>query len=166
MINEFDLIAVQEVQDKDNGGADHIAAIVDTLNLTTTSPWSYVVIPWAGRGYPGNEGYSFIYRFPVMLETDVDFNASLFDTKVDYGKRHRVYQVFREGEYYHLQPVNPNRGYRTKHVHLEKAKPFVISEGCRTCVIAKNSIYVWGIVWGRQKNKDSATSAKSLFNLW
>ncbi|MFC1509190.1 T9SS type A sorting domain-containing protein [Candidatus Omnitrophota bacterium] len=86
MIDEFDLIVVQEVQDKDDGGANHIAAIVDTLNLSAPSPYSYFVIPGAGRGYPGNEGYAYIYRSPVVLDESYIPAYGLKDTEVDYGR--------------------------------------------------------------------------------
>jgi len=86
MIADYDLIVVQEVQDKDDGGAAHIAAIVETLNLTATSPYSYIVIPGAGRGYPGNEGYAYIYRSPVILHPIIETQYGLFDTEVDYGR--------------------------------------------------------------------------------
>ncbi len=98
MIDVFDLIVVQEVQDKDNGGANHIAAIVDTLNLTAPSPYFYFVIPGAGRGYPGNEGYAFIYRSPVEPDLLYEPYSGLFDTDVDYG-RIPGYGYFKAGDF-------------------------------------------------------------------
>jgi len=50
------------------------------------------------------------------------------------GKRHRVYQVFREGEYYRLQPLNPDWAHKTEHVHVEKVQTLVISEESREWV--------------------------------
>lgn len=67
LINGFDLIVVQEVQDR--GGADEIRAIHDSLNSIAATPYSEpLVISGAGRGFPGNEGYAFIYRDPVSID--------------------------------------------------------------------------------------------------
>ncbi len=50
------------------------------------------------------------------------------------GKRHRIYRVFREGEYYRLEPLNPNWQYKTQYVHVEKVQTFIMSEKSREWV--------------------------------
>ncbi|HUT63519.1 MAG TPA: T9SS type A sorting domain-containing protein [Anaerolineae bacterium] len=84
MLGEFDLIVIQEVQDK--GGAAHIAGIVDIMNKETTTPYSYFVIPGAGRGFPGTEGYAFIFRDPVTLDERYEPSCGLKETEVEYGR--------------------------------------------------------------------------------
>ena len=81
---DFDLIAVQDVQD--NGGAAHIAAIVDTLNILSLEKYSCFLIPRAGRGFPGYEGYAYIYRQPVELDSSYTVPYGLKDTAVAYGR--------------------------------------------------------------------------------
>ena len=70
MINEFDLIALQEVQDK--GGEAAVMSIHAALNAISGNRYALpLVIPNAGRGFPGIEGYAFIYRDPVQLDNRV-----------------------------------------------------------------------------------------------
>ncbi|MFC1508619.1 T9SS type A sorting domain-containing protein [Candidatus Omnitrophota bacterium] len=84
MIDEYDLTVVQEVMD--SGGEDHIKAIVDFMNTDASETFSYFIIPKAGRGYPGNEGYAYIYRSPVVLDESYNPAFGLKETEVDYGR--------------------------------------------------------------------------------
>jgi hypothetical protein len=47
------------------------------------------------------------------------------------GKKGNFRQVFKEGMYYWLKPLNSEWSYKTKFVHIEKAEIFVISEVSR-----------------------------------
>ena len=67
IIGDYDLIVIQEVQD--NGGEQHIKAIVDSMITTASGQFSYFTIPGAGRGFPGNEGYAFLYRDSVQADS-------------------------------------------------------------------------------------------------
>lgn len=96
MIDEFDLIAIQDVQDK--GGAEHIKAIVDSINVAAKNPFSYLIIPSAGRGFPGYEGYAFMYHFPVLLDQSYNPAYGLKDTTVPYGRK-PGYAFFKVGNF-------------------------------------------------------------------
>ena len=50
---------------------------------------------------------------------------------VKIGSKRRVRQVFREGEYYRLKPLNSNWEYKVEFYHVEKCETFVITEKCR-----------------------------------
>jgi SOS-response transcriptional repressor LexA len=50
---------------------------------------------------------------------------------VKYGRKEKVRQVFKEGEYYRLQPLNPNWSQDVKYVHVEKVETYVIAEESR-----------------------------------
>ncbi|MFC1551200.1 endonuclease/exonuclease/phosphatase family protein [Candidatus Latescibacterota bacterium] len=84
IIDDFDLTVVQEVMN--SGGEDHIIAIVDSMNVSAIDKFSYFVISNAGRGYPGNEGYAYIYRSPVELDTSYSTPYGLKDTEGIYGR--------------------------------------------------------------------------------
>ncbi|MFA6471002.1 MAG: T9SS type A sorting domain-containing protein [Candidatus Latescibacterota bacterium] len=102
MIEDFDLTVIQDVQDK--GGAEHIRAIVDSLNVSAPAPFSFFIIPRAGRGFPGYEGYAFIYRFPVELDRSHDPAYGLKSTAVEYG-RIPGYAFFKAGNFDFLAAV-------------------------------------------------------------
>jgi len=84
MIDDFDLIVIQEVMD--NGGAEHIQAIVDSMNVNAHRPYTYFIIPRAGRGFPGYEGYAYIYREPVVPDEAYSPSYGLKETTVNYGR--------------------------------------------------------------------------------
>ena len=50
---------------------------------------------------------------------------------VKIGSKKRVRQVFQEGEYYRLKPLNPDWDYKVEFYHVEKCMTFVITEECR-----------------------------------
>ncbi len=50
---------------------------------------------------------------------------------VKIGKKHKVRQVFQEGEYYRLKPLNSLWDYKTEYVHVKKAETFVIAEASK-----------------------------------
>ncbi len=50
---------------------------------------------------------------------------------VRYGKKERFRQVFKNGEFYCLKPLNPDWEYTTKYIHLEMVEIFVISKVSR-----------------------------------
>ena len=87
LIDDYHLIAIQEVQD--NGGAEHIRAIVDSMNAgrAETDKFQYTVLPSAGRGFPGNEGYALIFRSPVFVHPLVDPPMGIKNTDVPYGRK-------------------------------------------------------------------------------
>ena len=86
MVDGFDLIALQEVQDV--GGTEAVKKIHAELNAIAASPYHLpLVIPGAGRGHPGNEGYAFIYRDPVRLD---DRFSPAYDFRYD-KKDHTIY---------------------------------------------------------------------------
>jgi hypothetical protein len=84
IIKDFDLIVVQEVMD--NGGEDHIKGILSYLNEGIADSFSYVIIPRTGRGFPSYEGYAFIYRDPVQLDSSYNDMFGLKETDVTYGR--------------------------------------------------------------------------------
>jgi hypothetical protein len=96
MIDEFDLIAIEDVQDK--GGAEHIKAIVDSMNASSGNPYSFFIIPGAGRGFPGYEGYAFIYHFPVTIDSAYNPAYGLKETQVPYGRK-PGYAFFKAGNF-------------------------------------------------------------------
>ena len=53
---------------------------------------------------------------------------------VRYGAKENFRQVFREGEYYCLKPLNPDWAYKTKYVHIELVETFIISEISKTWI--------------------------------
>ena len=86
MIDRFDLIAIQEVQD--TGGMEAVKMIHAALNAIAVTPYHPpLVISGAGRGHPGNEGYAFIYRDPVRLD---DRFSPAYDFRYD-KKDHTIY---------------------------------------------------------------------------
>ncbi len=50
---------------------------------------------------------------------------------VKISSKKRVRQVFQEGEYYRLKPLNSNWALSAEYVHVEKCETFVITEKCR-----------------------------------
>ena len=66
---------------------------------------------------------------------------------VKIGNKQWVRQVFQEGKYYRLKPLNSNWEQRTEFVRVEKCETFVINEKCRdwlnerwkTVIIARHS---------------------------
>ena len=48
------------------------------------------------------------------------------------GRKEKFRQVFKEGEYYRLQPLNPHWSQNIEYVHVEKAETFIISEETKT----------------------------------
>jgi len=96
IIDEFDLTVVQEVQD--NGGENHVKAIVDSMNAGALDRFSYFIVPRAGRGFPGYEGYAFIYRNPVELDGRYAAPYGLKETDVDYGRK-PGWACFRAGDF-------------------------------------------------------------------
>ena len=51
-----------------------------------------------------------------------------------FGSKKRVRQVFKEGEYYRLNPLNYIWVLGVEYVHAEKTETFVITEKCRDWV--------------------------------
>jgi len=79
MINRFDLIALQEVQD--TGGKEAVMNIYTALNKISGNSYALpLVIPNSGKGFPGIEGYAFIYRDPVALDNRV---SPVYDFRSD-----------------------------------------------------------------------------------
>ena len=86
IINGLDLIALQEVQDE--GGAEAVTHIHTELNAISGNHYAQpIVIPNAGKGFPGFEGYAFIYRDPVQLDNRISKNI---DFRYD-QKNHDIY---------------------------------------------------------------------------
>ena len=64
---------------------------------------------------------------------------------VKFGSKKRVRQVFKEGEYYLLKPLNSNWALDVEYIHVEQCETFVITENYRKWlnerVKEKNIIY-------------------------
>ena len=85
MLKDFDLITIQEV--RDNGGSNEISIILDSLNSISTLPYQSLIIPHAGIGFGGYEGYAFLYRPPVQIDDRYSTNYGLKENNQDiYGR--------------------------------------------------------------------------------
>lgn len=84
ILGDFDLSVIQDVQD--NGGAGKISAIVDSLNTISGRKYEYLLIPHAGRGFPGYEGYAYIFSYPVEVDSTYSPFYGFRETEVSYGR--------------------------------------------------------------------------------